>query len=147
MISSGFFIKPYISGCLSEYVLGNGLEPDKIGTLLYRTEDVETALAKNHNYEEITIVQANQLAVESYSKNTSKGAALKWLVEYLNISQEEVAAIEDSNSDVSMLSYAGISVAMENGTDYAKENADTFRLMPFYFFKSSPAFSITSFSS
>lgn len=61
--------------------------------------------------------------IEVMNKGVSKGAALKRLSEQLNISPEEMIAIGDNENDISMLRYAGLGIAMENGEDIAKEAA------------------------
>lgn len=53
----------------------------------------------------------------------TKGAALEGLCETLGISAEEVMAFGDGNNDVEMLSWAGLSFAMENGAEDAKAAA------------------------
>ncbi len=50
-------------------------------------------------------------------KNTSKAAALKVLMEKLNISKDEVMACGDNSNDYEMLKMAGIKVAMDNGNE------------------------------
>jgi len=61
--------------------------------------------------------------IEIMNKGVSKGAALKRLSEMLNIPAEEMIAIGDNENDISMLQYAGLGVAMDNGEDCAKEAA------------------------
>ena len=45
------------------------------------------------------------------------------MLEHLNISKEEAISAGDSFDDVSMFKQTGISIAMGNGKDIAKENA------------------------
>lgn len=52
---------------------------------------------------------------------TNKAAALKELAEKLGIEREEIMTIGDGNNDVEMLEFAGIGVAMGNGTESAKK--------------------------
>ena len=54
----------------------------------------------------------------------SKGKALKALISHLEITPAEVIAIGDGNNDLSLLSVAGLGVAMGNATDEAKAAAD-----------------------
>ena len=56
--------------------------------------------------------------------SVSKGNAVAYLADMLNITQEEVMCIGDSENDLSMINYAGIGVAMGNGLDMVKEAAD-----------------------
>lgn len=62
--------------------------------------------------------------VETMSINVSKGEALKKLCKRLNIRSEEVIAIGDSENDLSMLNFAGLSVAMKNATKDIKVEVD-----------------------
>lgn len=62
--------------------------------------------------------------IEAMGLNVSKGEALRELCERLNIEPEEVIAIGDSENDLSMLKFAGLGVAMENGDTLIKEYSD-----------------------
>ena len=53
----------------------------------------------------------------------SKGAALQALCAKLDLGPGEVMAFGDAGNDLEMLSWAGWSFAMENGTDEAKAAA------------------------
>lgn len=55
--------------------------------------------------------------------SSSKGEAVKHLAEILNIKQEEIMCIGDSENDLSMIRYAGVGVAMGNAMDIIKEAA------------------------
>lgn len=61
--------------------------------------------------------------IELTNRDVSKGHALKILCESLKIEKENVAAFGDNVNDISMLHYAGVSVAMENGNEEAKKAA------------------------
>lgn len=54
----------------------------------------------------------------------NKGAAVRWLSNYLEIPIEDTIAIGDSENDLGMLRAAGIGIAMGNSFDYVKEAAD-----------------------
>lgn len=60
---------------------------------------------------------------EVMKKGTSKGEAVKRLAEMLGVKREEVMCIGDSENDLSMIEYAGVSVSMGNGLDVLKEKA------------------------
>jgi Cof subfamily protein (haloacid dehalogenase superfamily) len=53
-----------------------------------------------------------------------KGRALEQLAAELGIDQSETIAIGDNPNDVDMLEWAGMGIAMTNGTDEAKKAAD-----------------------
>jgi Cof subfamily protein (haloacid dehalogenase superfamily) len=57
------------------------------------------------------------------NKGVSKGSAVKILADYYGISSEQVMCIGDSENDLSMIKFAGLGVAMENGDENVKEAA------------------------
>lgn len=62
--------------------------------------------------------------IEVNASGANKGAALRFLREYLKIEREETAAFGDGSNDITMLLEAGIGFAMENACQEAKEAAD-----------------------
>lgn len=61
--------------------------------------------------------------LEIMPKGVNKGVALTALAAELNVPMEQVMAIGDNDNDMPMLSVAGCSVAMANGTLAAKQTA------------------------
>ena len=108
---------------LIDIIMEKNIIPEKIGTLLNSPGDVKKIKRLKNKYKKIKIMQSNILAVEACSKKTSKGIALGWLCEQLGINRKSVVAIGDSESDISMLNYAGIPVAMGNALDEVKKCA------------------------
>ena len=74
-------------------------------------------MTKTPAYPEVDFI--NVLAPE-----VSKGKALEALASYLGIALNEVIAIGDGANDVSLLSKAGLAIAMDNGTAELKAVAD-----------------------
>ena len=70
-----------------------------------------------------SICRSQKIILEVMPVGADKGQTLKFLVEQLGIERSEVMAIGDGNNDVEMLEYAGIGVAMANGTEAAKNSA------------------------
>lgn len=70
-----------------------------------------------------SICRSQKIILEAMPIGADKGQTLKFLVEQLGIERSEVMAIGDGNNDVEMLEYAGIGVAMANGTEAAKNSA------------------------
>lgn len=62
--------------------------------------------------------------IEVLNKISSKGLAVEFLAEKLGIKQEEVVVIGDGFNDVSMISYAGLGVAVANAAEGVKEHAN-----------------------
>jgi len=85
-----------------------------------RIQNSRIELSKN---KEIEIVSSWHGSLDIMYKGVSKGKALKQLCNLYDISREEVIAIGDNENDLSMLEYAGTSVAMGNGIDIVKEYA------------------------
>jgi Cof subfamily protein (haloacid dehalogenase superfamily) len=54
----------------------------------------------------------------------NKGEALSYLCSLLNVRREETLACGDNDNDIAMIEYAGIGVAMGQGTEGAKAAAD-----------------------
>ena len=75
-------------------------------------------------YDKYTVVRSAPFFLEFVNKESSKGVGLKALSEHLGITEKEVIAVGDANNDLSMLEYAGLGVAMENGTKEVKEIAN-----------------------
>ena len=73
--------------------------------------------------ERLHVVSSGPDNFEVMVGSTSKGNAVKHLAESLNINQEEIMCIGDSENDLSMIEFAGVGVAMGNGMDLIKEAA------------------------
>lgn len=89
-------------------------------------EILEEAIKKipKEVYEKYTVVRSTPYFLEFLSKTCNKGEGLRKLAEHLNIKQEEVIACGDAENDHHMIEYAGLGVAMENGTDATKKIAN-----------------------
>ncbi len=94
-------------------------------------EEIEKAKEYVMNYNSLNIV--NEIKEDDFyeekwfsigSINSSKGNALKFLADYLNIPIKNTIAIGDDKNDISMLQASGFSVAMENSTIDVKSIAD-----------------------
>jgi Cof subfamily protein (haloacid dehalogenase superfamily) len=72
----------------------------------------------------INVVRSHTLFVEGNPIGVSKGDALRRLAEYLGVPQAQVVAIGDQGNDVSMLAWAGLGIAMGNGSQAAKTVSD-----------------------
>jgi Cof subfamily protein (haloacid dehalogenase superfamily) len=73
---------------------------------------------------EVTVVASHPHLVEGLPKGVHKGHGLAWLAERLGVPQQEVLAIGDCEADVPMIEWAGIGVAMGNGSPAVKAAAD-----------------------
>ncbi len=71
-----------------------------------------------------SVVQSHARFIEVNPLGATKGAGLAWLAEHLGIPRERVMAIGDQDNDASMIEWAGIGVAMGNGSPAALAVAD-----------------------
>lgn len=74
--------------------------------------------------EKFYVVRAAKNFLEVMHKNVNKGRALKKLTEKLNIQPNEVIVFGDELNDLSMFEFAGMAVAMGNGSEFIKSHAD-----------------------
>jgi len=72
----------------------------------------------------ITVVPSHPILVEGLPHGMNKSVGLAWLADYLGVARDEVLAVGDNDNDVEMLSWAGLGVAMENGSPAALAAAD-----------------------
>ncbi len=75
-------------------------------------------------YNKYTVVRSTPYFLEFLSKSCNKGEGLRKLAEYLNIKQDEIIACGDAENDHHMIEYAGLGVAMGNGTEETKKIAN-----------------------
>jgi Cof subfamily protein (haloacid dehalogenase superfamily) len=92
------------------------VEPEAIGSLL--------ADLKAEFGDQVQVVQSWHHLLEITHLGACKGQALAWLAGYLGIAQSETMAIGDHDNDISMLSWAGLGVAMSHATPACQAAAD-----------------------
>lgn len=74
--------------------------------------------------DEVSTIISEPFFLEIVPKNINKAASLQRLMDYLQYDSAHLAAFGDGRNDVEMLQYAGMSFAMENGCNEAKNAAD-----------------------
>ncbi len=98
----------------------------KVLKLVIVNDDLELLKRTRNEMEQIAsvdVMSSNYDNFEVVNKGVNKGVALKKLSVLLDIPPEEMIAIGDNENDISMLDYAGLGIAMENGEDCAKDAA------------------------
>jgi hypothetical protein len=70
------------------------------------------------------VTRSHALIVEGNPLGVSKGNALQRLANHLDVPQTQVMAIGDQDNDIPMLAWAGVGVAMSNGSPASKAVAD-----------------------
>ncbi|MFL7792359.1 MAG: Cof-type HAD-IIB family hydrolase [Anaerolineae bacterium] len=89
-------------------------------------EEAENVLAELRQQftGQMELTRSHARIVEGNPLGVSKGDALRRLAEHLGIPQAEVMAIGDQENDMPMITWAGFSVAMGNGSPVVKAAAD-----------------------
>lgn len=114
---------------LAAYIATNNLKVQKLITNFYLLPDGNLAHREEikellSHYTEITYLSGGYHNLEFTKTGTSKGAALRFLCDYLNISMEDTMAIGDTQNDLDILRTASIGVAMGNARTKVKDAAD-----------------------
>lgn len=98
--------------------------PTKLLAMVKKEQMQEISRLVQENFgDRLTVTNSKPTYLEMVNPKANKGAALAYLAEKLDIKQEEVMAIGDSNNDLDMLRYAGWGVAMGNAADKVKAAA------------------------
>jgi Cof subfamily protein (haloacid dehalogenase superfamily) len=72
----------------------------------------------------LEVTRSHAIIIEGNPSGVSKGDALRRLAAHLGVPQAQVMAIGDQDNDISMVRWAGLGVAMGNGSQAAKAAAD-----------------------
>jgi len=114
---------------IADYICSTGSAVQKGVANFYRLpdgshKDRDEVQAILNNCPQLTSVCGGFHNLEFTKAGNSKGAALKWLAEYLGLSVEETAACGDSENDLDMIQAAGTGIAMANASEEVKAAAD-----------------------
>lgn len=71
----------------------------------------------------LTVATSLKDSLEATAASATKGNALKGICEAMGFSPDEAMSFGDAGNDCPMLEYAGLSFAMENGSDECKAHA------------------------
>lgn len=108
---------------LREHIVKTGMDLEKI-QLFYGTEAKKEAILDHFKGDHrFVIIQSSEGNLEFVQPGISKGRAVAALADSLGLTADEVMTIGDSNNDLTMLAYGGISFAMMNGETTAKATA------------------------
>lgn len=72
----------------------------------------------------LQVVRSGEESIDVMNRKASKGAALQWLADYYQVKKEDTISIGNYYNDISMLTYAGTGVAVDNAPDQVKQQAD-----------------------
>lgn len=106
---------------IAEHIAKHQLEVKKLEFIFNDTDLRDRYLVRFENIDEINTVSSSLTNIEITAKGASKGSALHFLKDHLELDISQVLAIGDSSNDITMLKEAGISVAMGNATKEVME--------------------------
>ncbi|VTS35620.1 haloacid dehalogenase [Streptococcus porcinus] len=86
--------------------------------------DAQLNRVKEETFADFESFKSRDIIFEVMPKGVHKAFGLQLLCQHLGIAAQEVMAVGDEANDLSMLEWAGLGVAMANGTSDAKQVAD-----------------------
>jgi len=99
-------------------------DPDKV--LIVAEGNGDEIYAEMHAQfdDQMQIVRSHELFIEANPLGVDKAQGLTWLAEHLGVPQSQVMAVGDQDNDTPMVAWAGLGVAMGNGSAACKAAAD-----------------------
>ena len=94
--------------------------------LVVKSEDMKHKLWKNlrENVGDVYITSSVKQLLEISHRDAGKESGAKFLLEYLGLTREELAAFGDGDNDSGLLKYAGIGFAVANASLECRDAAD-----------------------
>ena len=105
------------------------LKDDHIAKLLYEKRDMDYLKGiekqiQSHVEGRLAVSYSSYRYLEFNPIGVSKGAALKWLADYLHMDIQETIAIGDNYNDTSMIKAAGLGVCVSRATEDIQAMSD-----------------------
>lgn len=107
-----------------DYIVSNMSCVEKFGVVTDDVEARQRVLNKLKQIPELSISSATWFNLEINMKEATKGNALNFLINHLNLQKEEVLAFGDNLNDCTLLNAAGVGVAMGNASEELLPYAD-----------------------
>ena len=98
----------------------NNIDILKVLLICDTTEEIEILESIFSKYDLLSVVSSASGLLDIMAANTSKGNALKFLSDKLNVNLDHVIAFGDNYNDIEMLSCVGMPIAMGNAVDSLK---------------------------
>lgn len=94
--------------------------------LVVKNEDMKRKLWKNlqESVRDVYITSSVRQLLEISHRDAGKESGAKFLLEYLGLAREELAAFGDGDNDSGLLKYAGIGFAVANASPECRDAAD-----------------------
>jgi Cof subfamily protein (haloacid dehalogenase superfamily) len=107
-----------------DFTMSHASEIEKINIPLLSENNHRVLWQKFSQIHGVTLTKAIANNIEVNHRSANKGAGLKQLCRILNLEPGNVMAIGDSDNDLRMLEFAGLSVAMGNASEDVKAIAN-----------------------
>lgn len=99
-------------------------DPDKVLIVAEENGDQVLADLRERFDGQMQIVRSHEWFIEANPPGVDKGSGLAWLASYLDVPQAQVMAVGDHDNDAPMIAWAGLGVAMGNGSPMCQAAAD-----------------------
>lgn len=106
------------------YVQENKRPVEKINVFIPDKKLREELWEELKTYEELVVTSSLPYNLEVNARSATKGMGLSKLAAHLGLRMEQTMAFGDGSNDLTMIQAAGIGVAMANGIEELKEQAD-----------------------
>ena len=97
---------------------------DSVDVLCGTVEHKNMLWEKTKLIEGVYVTSSSPRLIEISDSRAGKGAALKFLADYLNVKPEHMAAFGNGDNDADMLKFAGLGVAVKNASPACLAAAD-----------------------
>ena len=101
-----------------------GMEEVEMVCAFFRSPEGQETCHTRLQEEGFMVASSHAHNIEIFSPSAGKGNAVRRLAAHLGIACEETVAMGDSKNDLSMLEAAGLGLAVANGSEITKANAD-----------------------
>jgi len=91
---------------------------------LERLKPLRAQLAEEGMEVSSSHIYSGQFNIEIMDKGVTKASAVDFLANFYNMDKSQIICIGDSENDIPMIEYAGLGIAMGNGTEDAKKAAN-----------------------
>ncbi|ARP50147.1 Cof-type HAD-IIB family hydrolase [Caproicibacterium sp. XB2] len=108
---------------LQQFVRSQHLRPEKVFSIFQEMQECRHCWDQFCTWPELAVTTSLENVIELTSATATKGNGLQVLAGLLHIPQEAVMAVGDGHNDITMLDWAGTSVAMGNANAQIRQHA------------------------
>lgn len=110
---------------LADYLVDNAISPTKVDIHFFQNEEQKEAIRNiKEQFPQVDVASAEKNECEIVAKGVSKARGLEVLAHHLGLLDSELVAVGDSLNDKTMITRAGLGIAMKNAPAQVKRAAD-----------------------